>query len=90
MTDNSNDTQRQHVDQLGDTAGSTTTKGRHADQDSGEAPPRADGRGRVGRVGNTGVGPDWMQDQPGKGQAVNREASGVPAEADTERAGSDR
>ncbi len=90
MTDNSNDALRQHVDQLGDTPGSATTKGRHAGPDAGQAPPEADGRGRVGRIGNTGVAPDWMQEQVGKGQAVNRDASGVPTEVEKERTGSDR
>lgn len=90
MTDNSNDALRQHVDQLGDTPGSATTKGRHADAGTGQAPPETGGRGRIGRIGNTGVGPDWMQDQAGKGQAVNRDASGVPTEVEKERAGSDR
>jgi hypothetical protein len=31
MTDNSNDTVRQHVDQLGDTPGSASPKDRHAE-----------------------------------------------------------
>ena len=36
MTDNSNDTQRQHVDQLADT-GSASTRAHDADQDTAQA-----------------------------------------------------
>ncbi len=39
MTDNSNDAQRQHVDQLADT-GSASTRGRHPDQDTAQADER--------------------------------------------------
>lgn len=67
------------------TDGSASTKGGHADQ--GEAAPgtREDAGGRTGRIGNTGLGPDWMQDQPGKGREVNREAAGVPTDDEREK-----
>jgi hypothetical protein len=53
----------------------------------GGDPPgtREDAGGRTGRIGNTGVGPDWMQDQPGKGREVAREDAGIPTADEREK-----
>ncbi len=71
MTDNSNDAVRQHVDQLGDTPASASTKDRRA------------GSGRELR-------PDWMRDQAGKGQAIDRDDAGIKTDSEKESVGSDR
>jgi len=59
MPDEQGDPYREHTDESGTmTPGSASSKGAHAD---GQPIPSDDG-GQTGLLGNTGVGPNWMQD----------------------------
>ncbi len=53
-----NDPYREHTEKSGTmTPGSASSKGAHAD----DQPVESDDGGQTGLLGNTGVGPNWMQ-----------------------------
>lgn len=80
MTDENNDPFRQRTSESGTTTpGSDSTKGGHAEEgEVGGQESQTDLGGKTGQIGNTGVGPDWMQDRPGKGADTESPTSDMP------------